>query len=81
MKHCCSAKTDLDELIGVEEADGFHYGPLCTAMKQGEELILEHAALLPQLMIAKLHCLEHGLLIAETGERIVPDDRFHLLLS
>lgn len=81
MKHCCSTKTDLDELVGVEEADGFHYGPLSAAMKQGEELILEHAALLPQLLIAKLHCLEHGLLIAETGEHIFPNAKFHLRLG
>ena len=80
MRPLCTARTDLDELIGEELADGFHYGPLCLAMRAGEELVLEQAGLLPELLIAKLHCLEHGLLIAETGERIVPNGRFRLLL-
>lgn len=78
MKHHCTSRTDLDELIGLEDQTEFRYGPLCLAMKQGEELILEDAAALPKVVVAKLMCLSRGLLIAETGERIVPDRRFHL---
>ncbi|HEY6896199.1 MAG TPA: hypothetical protein VI279_02975 [Rhodocyclaceae bacterium] len=78
MRHHCTSRTDLDELIGLEDQEEFRYGPLCQAMKQGEELILEDAAALPQLLLTKLAYLRHGLLIAETGERIVPHDRFRL---
>ncbi|HEY6896899.1 MAG TPA: hypothetical protein VI279_06525 [Rhodocyclaceae bacterium] len=78
MRYHCTPRTDLDDLIGQGDTANFEYGPLCQAMKSGEELVLEDAASLPIMLLTKLDCLCHGLVIAETGERIVPDSHFHL---
>jgi len=81
MRYRCTARTDLYELIGQEDGTEFRYGPLCKAMKHGEKLTLEDADKLPRILLEKLACLRHGLLIIETGEYIAPDSRFRLSFS
>lgn len=80
MKHLCTPSTDLDELVGHEECDGFHPGPLSLAMKAGEELELLASSQLSPCLVFKLGMLAHGLLVAETGETITPLPAFHLVL-
>ncbi len=79
MKYQCTAKTDLDELIGHDENGCFCYGPLSLAMKRGEDLELEGSKLLSALMLAKVGSFLHGLVLVETGESILPSARFHLI--
>lgn len=89
MKHVCTQRTDLDELIGGEEAIGggqncryeFHYGPLAEAMRRGEELVLENSASLSLPMRAKIRLLLERLFIAETEEEIRPREGFRLILA
>lgn len=81
MKHVCTPETDLDELVGHEEADGFHPGPLSIAMKRGEPLELVASDSLSRLTTMKLSVLAHGLLLIETGELVAPHDCFSLVLA
>lgn len=80
MKYHCTAKTDLDDLIGHDENGGFCYGPLSLAMKRGEALELEESNLLSAPMLAKLSSFLHGVVLVETGESILPPACFHLIL-
>lgn len=80
MQYCCTPSTDLDELVGHEEADGYHAGPLSLAMKRGEELELLASELLSLPMRLKLESLMRGIFVVETGETILPPARFQLLL-
>lgn len=79
MKYHCTAKTDLDDLIGHDETDGFCYGPLSLAMKRGESLELEESNLLSAIMSVKLQSFLHGVVIVETGEAILPSSCFRLV--
>lgn len=80
MKHQCTPGTDLDELIGHQEGSAYCEGPLVTAMRRGEELVLEGSATLSRLTLIKLQALSQGLFIAETGENIVANVRFRMVL-
>lgn len=80
MRHLCTPDTDLDELVGHEEADGFHPGPLSVAMQRGEALELVASNALSRLTLVKLSVLTHGLLLVETGETILPASCFKLVL-
>lgn len=80
MKHQCTPETDLDELIGHEENCGYCYGPLSTAMRSGEELVLEGSNVLSLLTLHKLQALLGGIFIAETGEKIAVAPRFRMVL-
>lgn len=79
MKHLCTLDTDLDELVGHEEQDGYHAGPLSQAMRSGEELELIASDCLSPLTQHKLSTLTCGLFIAETGESISPPPCFRLV--
>ena len=79
MKHHCTKNTDLDELIGHDELDGFHQGPLYTAIKQNEPLELEESELLSPAVHVKLERFAHGLLVPETGERLESPDHFEIV--
>lgn len=81
MEYHCTPNTDLDELIGRDEHDGFHQGPLYTAMKRNEPLELQKSALLSRPLQAKLESIIHGLLVAETGEWIAPADHFKIVFK
>lgn len=76
MKHHCTPATDLDELIGHDELDGFHQGPLYTSIKRNEPLELEESALLSPTVQAKVARFCHALLVPETGEFLPLPDRF-----
>lgn len=80
MNYRCTAQTDLDELIGRDEAGAFHYGPLSLAMKRGEVLELEESGLLSPAMRAKLATFLCGVVLVETGETIQPLASFRLVL-
>lgn len=80
MRHLCTPDTDLDELVGHDEADGYHPGPLSLAMKAGEELELLASDCLSPLTLLKLAALTHGLYVVETGESISPPPRFRLIM-
>lgn len=80
MKYHCTAKTDLDDLIGHDEANGFCYGPLSLAMKAGEELELEESGLLSAIILAKLPAFLQGVMQVETGESLQPQPSFRLIL-
>jgi len=84
MMHPCTARTDLDELIGTEHWEGqhlmFHYGPLARAMKGGEELILENSSALSAFMLAKISLMLGNLFIDDTAEVIHPHAGFRLTL-
>ncbi len=80
MRHLCTPDTDLDELVGHDDADGYHLGPLSLAMKTGEELELIASDFLSPLTRQKLAMLTHGLLVVETGETISPRPCFRLIL-
>lgn len=89
MKHVCTQRTDLDELIGGEEAVGggldcryeFRYGPLAEAMRRDEVLVLENSASLSLPMRAKIRMLLNRLFIAETEEVIQPGRGFRLIMA
>lgn len=80
MRHQCTPDTDLDELVGHDEADGFHPGPLSLAMKAGEELELIASGTLSPLLLLKLAALTQGMFLVETGEAIAPLPCFRLIL-
>ena len=80
MKHLCTPDTDLDELVGHDEADGYHPGPLSLAMKHGEELELIASERLSPVTRCKLATLTHGMFVVETGESIDPPPCFRLIL-
>jgi len=80
MRHLCTPDTDLDELVGHDEADGYHPGPLSLAMKAGEELELVASDCLSPVTQSKLATLVHGLYVVETGEAITPAPDFRLIL-
>ena len=79
MKHQCTQETDLDELIGHDEADGFHVGPLYTAMKRNEPLELLGSNLLSLLVHIKLESIRRGFIVAETGEQMRPPGHFEIV--
>lgn len=81
MKYHCTKHTDLDELVGHEADYGYCYGPLSTAMRGGEELVLEGSAALSSLMLIKLQALLNGMFIPETGESITAAPRFRVVLQ
>lgn len=68
MKYHCTPATDLDELIGHDELDGFHQGPIYTAIKRNEPLELEDSAAMSPTVCAKVARLGEALLVPETGE-------------
>ncbi|MEW6164396.1 MAG: hypothetical protein AB1642_04975 [Pseudomonadota bacterium] len=80
MKYQCTPTTDLHELIGQDGSQGFEYGPLCRALKSGEELVLEESHVLPSLTIAKIRAVLHGLFIVETEETLYAPPGFRLVL-
>ncbi|MCX8085923.1 MAG: hypothetical protein N3C63_03370 [Rhodocyclaceae bacterium] len=80
MKYHCTPATDLHELLGTEGEQGFEYGPLATALKNGEELVLEASHQLSRLTIAKIMALLHGLFIVETEETLYASPGFRLVL-
>ena len=80
MNYQCTRETNLDDLIGRDGINGFNYGPLTSALKAGEELVLEESTALSALMVAKIHALLHGLFIVETEETLHAPPGFRLLL-
>lgn len=81
MKHLCTPGTDLDELVGHDESDGYHYGPLSQAMRSGDLLELQASDQLSPVTRCKLEACSHGVLVVETGEMIAPDPHFQLILQ
>lgn len=79
MKYQCSQNTDLDDLIGHDELDGFHSGPLYTAMKGDEPLELIGSATMSPAVQAKLESFSHGFMCPETGELIEAPIHFELV--
>lgn len=80
MRYHCSPTTDLHELIGTDGCQGFEYGPLSSALKNGEELVLEESHMLSLMMIAKIEAVLHGLFIVETEETLRTPPGFRLVL-
>lgn len=80
MKFQCKPDTDLDDLVGHNEVDGFHPGPLPRAMKADEELELLASDCLSPLTRHKLEMLAHGLTVVETNETLTPPPHFRLIL-
>ncbi len=80
MRYHCTPATNLHDLIGCDSTDGFQYGPLSSALKTGEELVLEESQVLPLLMVAKIHAVLHGLFIVETEETLRMPPGFRLVL-
>ena len=84
MVHTCTPDTDLDELIGQEQWEGnclrFRYGPLATAMRTGDELILENSGALSALMLANVRFMLGAFFIDDTAELVEPQVGFHLTL-
>lgn len=80
MKYHCTPATDLHELIGQDSLEGFKYGPLSWALKNGEELVLEESHALPMLMVVKIRAVLHGLFIVETEETLRVPPGFRLVL-
>jgi hypothetical protein len=80
MKYLCTPTTDLHELIGKDGNDGFEYGPLSSALRNGEELVLEESHVLSGLMLAKIQAVLHGLFIVETEETLRAQQGFRLVL-
>ena len=80
MKYHCTPNTDLHELIGTDGSEGFEYGPLSHALKNGEDLVLEESHLLSRLMVVKINAVVHGLFIVETEETLRATPGFRLVL-
>ena len=80
MKYHCTPNTDLHELIGKDGCEGFEYGPLSHALKNGEDLVLEESHLLSRLMVVKINAVVHGLFIVETEETLRAPPSFRLVL-
>ena len=82
MRHLCTPATDLDELVGRQDGGtAFRYGPLPLAMRNGEELVLEHSSELSRVTVAKIGMLIRDLFVVETEERIHPHTGFRLVLD
>lgn len=81
MKYRCTPDTNLHDLIGCDSAEGFHYGPLSSALKAGDELVLESSHLLPPLTVAKINALVGSLFIVETEETLHTPSGFRLVLA
>lgn len=80
MKYHCTPSTDLHELIGQDSREGFQYGPLSCAIRNGEELVLEESHLLPCMLVSKIRAVLRGLFIVETEETLRAADGFRLIL-
>lgn len=80
MKYHCTQTTDLHELIGQDGRDGFEYGPLSSALRNGEDLVLEESHLLSRTMVTKIRAVLHGLFIVETEETLYASPSFRLVL-
>lgn len=80
MKYHCTPDTDLHELIGKDGYDGFEYGPLSHALRNGEDLELEDSHVLSRLMVSKIQAVLHGLFIVETEETLRAPIGFKLVL-
>lgn len=81
MKYHCTPDTSLHDLIGCDSAEGFRYGPLASALKSGEELVLEASHVLPPLTVAKINALVGRLFIVETEETLRTPPGFRLVLA
>lgn len=81
MRYQCTPTTDLHELIGIDGRDGFQYGPLSFALKNGEDLVLEESHLLSRLMVTKIRSVLGGLFIVETEETLRAPVGFRLVLN
>lgn len=80
MRYQCTSTTDLHELIGQDSRDGFQYGPLSCALKNGEELVLEESHLVSRTLVTKIRAVLHGLFIVETEETLHASPGFRLVL-
>ncbi len=80
MKYHCTPVTDLHELIGCDGRQGFEYGPLSRALRDGEELELLESHFLSCLTVAKIRTVLHGLFIVETEETLRAPPSFRLVL-
>jgi hypothetical protein len=80
MKYHCTPTTNLHDLIGEDSADGFRYGPLSTALKSGEELVLVGSHELSPMTVAKIRAVLRGLFIVETEETLHASRGFRLVL-
>ena len=80
MKYHCTPNTDLHELIGTDGCNGFEYGPLSCAMRNGEELVLEDSHMLSRLLVTKIQAVLKGLFIVETEETLRAPAGFKLVL-
>lgn len=80
MKYHCTPDTDLHELIGKDGCDGFEYGPLSHALRNGEDLVLEDSHVLSCLIVPKIQAVLHGLFIVETEEILRAPTGFRLVL-
>jgi hypothetical protein len=81
MRYHCTRTTDLHELIGQDGENGFEYGPLSSALKGDEELVLEGSSFLSLVMVAKINHILHGMLfIVETEETLHASPGFKLVL-
>jgi len=80
MRHQCTIESDLDELVGHDSVTGYCYGPICEAMRDDQELVLEESTYLSALVRAKLQIFLEGVFIPETGEHIKAGSGFRLIL-
>jgi hypothetical protein len=81
MRYHCTRTTDLHELIGQDGDNGFEDGPLSSALKRGEDLVLEESSFLGLVMIAKINHILHSMLfIVETEETLHTPSGFKLVL-
>lgn len=80
MRYQCTPTTDLHDLIGQDSREGFLYGPLSVALKNGEELVLEESGTLSLVLLAKINAVLHGLFIVETEEILRATRGFRLVL-
>jgi hypothetical protein len=80
MRYHCTPNTDLHELIGRDGQDGFEYGPLSNALRNGEDLVLEESHLLSRLMVTKIQSVLRGLFSVETEETLRAPESFRLVL-
>lgn len=80
MKYHCTPSTNLHDLIGQDTQEGFQYGPLSTALKSGEELVLVDSFVLSPMTVAKIRAVLRGLFIVETEETLHATQGFRLVL-
>lgn len=81
MKYHCTPTTDLHELIGTDGCNGFEYGPLSHALRNGEDLVLEDSHMLSRLLVTKIQAVLKGLFIVETEETLRAPAGFRLVLQ